>query len=115
LLENYLGWIPPTATETRGVTLTNLSLLTARRGDLAKARAYLKRLDAIPEADWPTRRVFGSVVRAQLAMVEGKARSARYWINIARKLVDALSPDDEWRHREELGLLEAELDRGRSA
>jgi SIR2-like domain len=115
LLENYVGWIPPTATETRGVTLTNLSLLTARRGDLAKARAYLKRLDAIPEADWPTRRVFGAVARAQLAMAEGKARSARFWIKTGRELVDALSPDDEWRHREELGFLEAELDRGRSA
>lgn len=117
LLENYVEWIHPEATETRGATLTSLSLLTARRAgrdDVAKARGYLKRLDAIPERDLPTRRVFAAVVRAQLAMVEGNVRSARYWIKAGRELINTLLPDDPWGLRDRLGMLDAEVHHGRS-
>jgi hypothetical protein len=110
VLENYVGWIPDEAAETRGVTLTNMALVAARLEDFASARGYLKQLDEIPEQTWPARRLFRAVAEAQLSAKQGKKKRARSWIATARTLVEEVSPDDTWRHREELSCLEAQLD-----
>lgn len=110
VLENYVEWIAEDAHETRGVTLTNLALVAARIGDLAKARCFVERMLEISANHWPAQRVFHAVAEAQLTAKEGRKERALEWITTARSLIDTLSPGDPWRHREELGFLEAQLE-----
>lgn len=112
ILENYVGWISEGSPETRGVTLTNMALVAARLRDFAAARGYLARLNDIAESIWPARPLFQAVAQAQISAKQGKKKQARTWIEAARGLIDQVSPEDTWRHREELSFLEAELDAG---
>lgn len=111
ILENYIGWIRAGAHETRGVTLTNMALVAARLADRASTKRYLDQLNQIPESVWPPRPLFYAVAQAQIRAAQGKTKQARAWIETARALIDQVSPEDRWRHREELGFLEAQLDK----
>lgn len=110
ILENYVGWIADGSPETRGVTLTNMALVAARLSDFAAAKRYLARLNEIPESTWPARPLFYAVAQAQISAKRGKKERARSWIQTARALIERVSPEDTWRHREELSFLEAQLD-----
>jgi hypothetical protein len=109
VLENYVGWIAEEASETRGVTLTNMALVAARLEDFSAVDSYLTRLNAIADDAWPARPLFHAVAQAQINAKQGNKDRARSWIETARVLIDEVSPEDTWRHREELSFLEAQL------
>jgi hypothetical protein len=113
LLRNYIDWIDDEAPETKGATLMNLALVSARRGDMRNARSYLRMLKGLSDEGWLEKPLFRAVVEAQIHAEDGKEASARRWIGDARMLLDRLSPEDPWQHREELALMEAQLDRAR--